>query len=186
MRQDKGNRWSLLRRHFVGLLAFVASIAPYITPALPGLVESSNPLGLWYAEGGAAVVEIKPCGGALCGRVVWLHSPLDEEGCELRDKNNPDPALRNRPVIGLEILRGLLPSNQTPLSWTGGTIYDPVSGNTYRCRLKLESGDRLYLHGYLGIPLVGRTTTWTRVRSENTKCAQRCEPSNSTGEFVRP
>jgi len=103
--------------------------------------------------------------------VVWLRSPLNEEGCELRDKNNPDPALRERLIIGLEILRGLVPSNQDPLTFTGGTIYDPVSGNTYRCQLKLESSDRLYLRGYIAIPLVGRTTTWTRVRSQNSRCA---------------
>ena len=64
-------------------------------------------------------MEINACGGALCGRVVSLRSPLDEGGCDLRDKNNPDPTLRNRPLIGLEILRGLFPSNQTPLVLDG-------------------------------------------------------------------
>jgi uncharacterized protein (DUF2147 family) len=171
MREHAGNRRTPLRWLTVGLLTLVASIATFITSALPCLAESSSPLGLWNPEGGAAVVEMNLCGGALCARVVWLRSPLDEQGCELCDKNNPDPALRERPVLGLEILRGLLPSDLDPLSWTGGTIYDPVSGNTYRCQLKLESSDRRYLRGYLGIPLVGRTTTWTRVHSENNKCA---------------
>jgi len=175
-----------LRRPFVSLLTFIALIAPCITSARPGLAESSSPLGLWNTEGGAAVVEINPCGGALCGQVVWLRSPLDKGGCELRDRNNPDPTLRNRLLIGLEILRGLFSSNQTPLSWTGGTIYDPVSGNTYPCRLELEGSDRLYLRGYLGIPFSGRTTTWTRVSSENTKCAQRHEQYTSRGVFIRP
>src|SRR5262245_10001758 len=152
MCKHAGNLRTMLRGLSVGLLTFVASIAPCTTSALPGLATASSPLGLWNAEGGAAVVEMNLCGDALCGRVVWLRSPLDEEGCELRDKNNPDPALRERPVLGLQILRGLLPSNQDPLTWIGGTIYDPVSGNTYRCRMKLGSSDRLYLRGYLGIP----------------------------------
>jgi uncharacterized protein (DUF2147 family) len=80
--------------------------------------------------------------------------------------------LRNRRVVGLQILSGLVASDQNPVSWTGGTIYDPVSGNTYRCRLELDSHDRLRLRGYVGIPLVGRTTTWTRVSSERTKCTK--------------
>ena len=171
MSEHAGNVRTMLRALSVALMTLVVSVTPCRTSALLGLATDSGPLGLWNAEGGAAVVEMKLCGGALCGRVVWLHSPLDEEGCELRDKNNPDPALRARPVLGLQILRGLLPSNQDPLTWTGGTIYDPVSGNTYRCQLKLESSDRLYLRGYLGIPLVGRTTTWTRVHGEDNKCA---------------
>jgi uncharacterized protein (DUF2147 family) len=162
---------TLLRAHFAALFALGMSTAPNSAFALPSLATAFSPLGLWNAEGGAAVVEVRQCAGALCGRVVWLRSPLDEGGCELRDKNNPDSALRKRPVLGLEILRGLLPSSQDPLTWTGGTIYDPVSGNTYRCQLKLESSDRLYLRGYIAIPLVGRTTTWTRVRSGNSKCA---------------
>jgi hypothetical protein len=41
-----------------------------------------------------------------------------------------------------------------------------------RCRLELDGYDRLRLRGYVGIPLVGRTTTWTRVGSDKTKCAQ--------------
>jgi uncharacterized protein (DUF2147 family) len=166
-----GNIRTLFRAFFAALLMLATSTAPSRTSALPSLAMGFSPLGLWNAEGGAAVVEVRQCADALCGRVVWLRSPLDEEGCELRDKNNPDPVLRERPIVGLEILRGLLPSNQDPLTWTGGTIYDPVSGNTYRCQLKLESSDRLYLRGYIAIPLVGRTTTWTRVRSENSKCA---------------
>jgi uncharacterized protein (DUF2147 family) len=153
----------------MGVLSVAAACIIAVGPVLGA---SADPVGRWYAEGGAAVVEITPCRDALCGRVVWLHSPLDEDGCELRDKNNPDPALRNRPVVGLQILGGLVASDQRTVSWTGGTIYDPVSGNTYRCRLDLNGRDRLRLRGYVGIPLVGRTTTWTRVRSDKTKCTQ--------------
>jgi uncharacterized protein (DUF2147 family) len=36
----------------------------------------------------------------------------------------------------------------------------------------LEGDDRLRLRGYLGIPLIGRTTTWTRVGSENRHCRE--------------
>lgn len=43
-----------------------------------------DPAGRWYAEGGAAQVEINDCGGQLCGTVVWLRSPFDEDGCPMR------------------------------------------------------------------------------------------------------
>jgi len=167
-----GNGPNQLKRLFVSLVVVLTLTAAFIIATRPVLAASAEPVGQWYAEGGAAVVEIAACGDALCGRVAWLHSPLDEDGCELRDKNNPDPALRNRRVIGLQILSGLVASDQNPVSWTGGTIYDPVSGNTYRCRLELEGHDRLRLRGYVGIPLFGRTTTWTRVRSDKTRCTQ--------------
>src|SRR5216684_4460269 len=76
----------------------------------PGFVASgafaASPVGLWYAEGGAAEVQIVPCSNALCGKVVWLRSPLGEDGCELRDDNNPDLNSRNRTIVGLEVLSG--------------------------------------------------------------------------------
>jgi uncharacterized protein (DUF2147 family)/peptidoglycan/LPS O-acetylase OafA/YrhL len=139
-----------------------------------GLVGSrasaATPVGVWYAEGGAAKVAIEPCGEELCGRVVWLRSPYDDDGCDLRDHRNPDPTLRTRKVEGLEILRGLTPRPDG--TWVNGRIYDPASGSTYTCQLALDGDDRVRLRGYVGIPLIGRTTTWTRVGTENRRCQE--------------
>ena len=131
-----------------------------------------SPVGLWFAEGGAAKVELRDCGGALCGRVVWLRSPYDEHGCELHDRYNPEPALRQRPVMGLEILRGLERSPGADGVWTDGAVYDPASGSTYRASLTVANENRLELRGYVVIPLLGRTTTWFRVGSEQGTCTE--------------
>ena len=136
----------------------------------------STPEGLWYAEGGAAAVRVFQCGNALCGNVAWVRSPFDENGCALRDEQNPDERLRERGVEGLEILQGLEPSPGEANVWIGGTIYDPTTGKTYQCRATLE-GDRLLLRGYLGIPLLGRTTTWIRVGAEASMCREASQGS---------
>ena len=47
-------------------------------------------------------------------------------------------------------------------AWKGGRIYDPETGKTYRCGIKLGDDDRLRLRGFLGISLLGRTTVWVR------------------------
>jgi uncharacterized protein (DUF2147 family) len=151
----------------VSTVVCAAIVAPLVLAAAP--VRGGTPFGLWYAEGGAAQVEIIRCGDRLCGRVAWLRSPLDEDGCELRDEHNPDPALRDRSIIGIEILTGMA-AGSDDRTWTGGTIYDPVSGRTYRCTLQLDGESRLRLRGYVGVPLLGRTTTWIRVGSENRMC----------------
>jgi len=137
-------------------------------PLLPGLARASDPTGLWWAEGGFAQVEIRRCDeDTLCGEVVWLRHPFDEHGCELRDEENPDPGLRGRPVVGLEILRGLEVSGEERDEWGGGEIYDPGSGRTYSAVVEMDGPDRLSVRGYVGIRLLGRTTTWVRVGSEN-------------------
>lgn len=159
-----------MRRWRIIVALLVVSVG---SAQLPGVAAgvSPTPVGRWYAEGGAAQVEIAPCGEALCGRVVWLRSPFDEHGCGLHDRYNDDPSLRARPIVGLEILRDLRRSERDPRVWERGAIYDPTSGRTYACRLTvLDDGDRLELRGYLGVPLLGRTTTWIRVGAEEHVC----------------
>jgi uncharacterized protein (DUF2147 family) len=145
-------------------IALLALLAPLM---LPAAAEASHPTGLWWAEGGFAQVEIRPCGDALCGEVVWLRHPFDAHGCELRDAENPNPALRGRPVVGMQILRDLRASPDDSGEWSGGEIYDPGSGRTYRVALELDGPDRLHVRGYLGIRVLGRTATWLRVGSED-------------------
>lgn len=57
-------------------------------------------------------------------------------------------------------------SPDDPDESSGGEIYDPVSGRTYRVVARMDGADRLHLRSYLGIRLPGRTTTWIRVGSE--------------------
>ncbi len=156
-------RESILRCRFV----FASAI---LLVCVQSVALAASPVGLWYAEGGAAEVEIRPCPDGLCGRIVWLRSPISDDGCELRDDKNPDAAARTKTIVGLEILRGLRPDDEEATQWAGGTIYDPTGGRTYSCNARLDGGDRLLLRGYYGIQLLGRTTTWIRVGAERRQC----------------
>jgi uncharacterized protein (DUF2147 family) len=174
-RRDGGTARAMPRAAAVASMALVLGTLVAATPS-----AAASPIGTWLAEGGAATVEIAPCAGsdALCGRVTWLRSPLDEDGCVLRDAKNGDPTLRGRPVVGLEVLRDLAPG-EAPDTWDGGTIYDPGSGNTYRCSAALDGADRLRLRGYVGIPILGRSTTWIRLGTEERLCAASVSPDRS-------
>ncbi|MBW2240548.1 MAG: DUF2147 domain-containing protein [Deltaproteobacteria bacterium] len=143
--------------------------------ATPGF--AANPEGLWWAEGGSARVEIGRCGEGLCGQVVWLRSPMDEFGCAVRDDQNPDPGLRTRGMVGIQLLRGLHPSPTDPDEWAGGSIYDPTSGRTYSAVIRLDGQDRLHVRGFLGFRLLGRSTIWNRVQPASAAAAQCREPA---------
>ena len=68
---------------------------------------------------------------------------------------------KNKPLVGLLILTGLRGSG---LQYEGGEILDPVEGQVYRCEMKLtEDGMHVYVRGYIGISLFGRTQLWERV-----------------------
>ena len=126
----------------------------------------SDILGIWKTEMGESKVEIFRCGEKICGKIVWLKNPkyIDSNdgqvGTPIIDRKNPDPTLRNRPLIGLKIMDGF--TKQGDNTWGKGTCYDPKSGNAYRGKIHLPSPDRLELRGYIGIPLFGRTSVWTR------------------------
>lgn len=148
----------MMRRRLGLLIALLWAL-----PASAGADRGHGPIGLWWAEGGAAQVEIAECHDGLCGTVTWLRSPFDENGCPLRDVQNPDANERDRSLIGIRILTGLRPA-ESGESWSGGRIYDPTSGRQYSAAASLDSRDRLQVRGYLGIRLLGRTTVWTRVQ----------------------
>ena len=124
-------------------------------------------LGTWNNEEKNAQIEIFACDGRYCGRIVWLKEPNypagSTEGLPATpklDRNNPDPQKRKDPVLGLVIVRDFQTEEENRL--TNGTVYDPKNGKTYKGKITLISHGRLELRGYIGIPLIGRTTTWTR------------------------
>jgi uncharacterized protein (DUF2147 family) len=98
----------------------------------------ADPRGLWLAEDGAKV-RVASCGGYICATIAEPRSRIDPEtGLPWTDKNNSDPALRNRPLVGVAVLRSLQPSG--PGKWSG-TLYNNENGNTYEGHL-LEVGPR--------------------------------------------
>jgi len=123
-------------------------------------------VGLWWADSGSAQVEIRARGEELVGTIVWLRAPFGEDGRALRDINHPDPERHKRTVVGIEMLSGFREEEDNPGTWNGGRVYDPGNGRTYQGTIRLDGNDRLLLRGFIGISLLGRTTTWVRVGRE--------------------
>lgn len=123
--------------------------------------QSENAIvGLWYNTEKTAQIEIMKMGSEFIGKIIWLNNS-NPEGKPATDKQNSDPKLRNRPLMGLVILDGL---KYVSGIWKGGDIYDPNSGKTYSCELKLKSEIVLEVKGYLGFSFVGKTVEWTRIK----------------------
>jgi uncharacterized protein (DUF2147 family) len=118
-------------------------------------------LGNWVTDAGKSRVQIYRCGEAYCGKIQWLKEPREKDGTEKLDKHNPDTKLRSIPIVGLEILKGIRFEEKD--HWDHGKIYDPENGKTYSCKMHLEN-DQLKMRGYIGISLIGRTTTWIRAK----------------------
>jgi uncharacterized protein (DUF2147 family) len=138
---------------FSALLALVCLLAVSHAGDMPP-VE-----GTWLSGDGDGWIEITLAGNGLSG--VIRGSPNSGNDRPDTDDKNPDPALRSRPLTGLELFEGFSWDGEG--RWTGGTIYDPNSGKTYRCIITWVDENTLSVLGFVGIPMLGRTETWKRV-----------------------
>ena len=136
------------------------TVGLFVSLLLPGQAFAAGPEGVWLVEGGAAAVELSPCGDQLCGRIVGLQDPVDTTGRARRDRYNPVATKRSNSMCGLVVMRGFTRSGAG--TWDGGSIYNPLDGQTYDGRLTVLSDDALRVRAYLGTPALGRSQIWTR------------------------
>jgi len=114
-------------------------------------------------------IEVVEEGGKFSGTIVWLSDPVYEEGDPeagkpIRDRDNPDAKLQDRPLIGLSLMHGFK-FHQKDGKWVDGKIYDPEAGKEYNCKLTLKDLDTLEVFGYVKVGFVklGRDSVWKRV-----------------------
>jgi uncharacterized protein (DUF2147 family) len=128
--------------------------------------QSVSPVGLWKTIDDAtkkekSLVRIVEAGGVLVGRIEKLIDPA-EKADPVCDKCSDER--KDKPVVGLTIIRNVKASADDHELWDGGDILDPGNGKLYKVRLKpVQGGKALEVRGYIGMPLLGRTQTWIRV-----------------------
>ncbi|MFC4270246.1 DUF2147 domain-containing protein [Sneathiella chungangensis] len=115
--------------------------------------------GVWATVEGKSHVKIESCGDKLCGKIIWLKEPNTPEGKPKTDENNSDEALRSRPILGLELLSGLVPEGQN--EWDDGEIYNPEDGKTYSSEMTLVNPKELEVKGC--VLFICKSQTWTKV-----------------------
>lgn len=137
-------------------LSFVLSVAVFAN-------DNTNPdiiIGTWMNGSGKGQVQIYKQGNKYYGKLIWLKEPNDDKGNPKTDVKNPTVSLRDKPLMGAVILRDFVFDDG---EWNSGRIYDPQNGKDYKCFLRLKDSKTLLVRGYIGISLLGRTDTWTRI-----------------------
>ncbi len=137
----------------------------------PKFVHADEPgdeiLGVWHTADDKSRVQIFRVKNQYFGRIISLKEPnwpatdeLGMGGKPKTDRRNPNHELRNRPIVGMQLMTGFTLAGKE--LWEGGKIYDPESGKTYKCKMTLVNPDRLEVRGYVGFSMLGRTEVWTR------------------------
>jgi len=124
---------------------------------LSGPAFAAEPVGDWLVANKMAVVRVAPCGEVLCGNIAWTKGPPGT------DHNNPDPAKRNRSVIGMPILLDMKPTSSAN-RWEG-EIYNAEDGKIYSGSIALNSENVLRIEGcVLGFLCGGQN--WSRAKCD--------------------
>jgi uncharacterized protein (DUF2147 family) len=137
-------------------IAASAAAVNAITPAF-----AADPMGTWYTADNDSQVRLTNCGGALCGALIWLKTPIDPAtGKPKLDKNNADASKQSRPLLGAQIVLGMKPSG--PNVWSGD-VYNASDGKTYSGSFTMTGDNTADLKGCV-MSFLCKTQTWTRAK----------------------
>jgi uncharacterized protein (DUF2147 family) len=134
--------------------------AVMLAPGIKAFAQKDKIEGLWYNEEKTAKIQIyRAVDNKFWGKIVWLKEPT-RDGKPRVDEKNSKSRLRSRPLMNLPLLSRFEKKNEK--TYEDGEIYDPKNGKTYSCIITYRNDKELGIRGYIGISLIGRTTTWTR------------------------
>jgi uncharacterized protein (DUF2147 family) len=131
-------------------IAKFAAICGLVCLPLTAAHATGEPTGVWMNDTGRGAIEIKNCGGALCGHVVWVKDTTDTRGC-------------GRQIIGnaAKVGTGV---------WDNGWIYNPDKKKKYDVELKPLSNGTLQVTGYAGSKFFSKKMIWKRAPSDLVRC----------------
>jgi uncharacterized protein (DUF2147 family) len=115
---------------------------------------AADPTGDWRVADGVANIRVAQCNGSMWGVVSW------EKEAGGRDTNNPDPAKKARPTLGMPILIDM--KKKAGADQWEGQVYNAKDGKFYSSTITPTGTDQLEIRGcVLGFLCGGET--WTRV-----------------------
>ena len=151
-----------MTRFFAPSLASLVAAAALLASAA-ACAQQTSPAGLWRNiddESGKpkALIRISESNGVFSGKIEKLFREPGEDQNPKCDKC--EGVLKNQPILGMTILTGMKRDGD---DYAGGNILDPNNGKVYKSTLELkDSGRKLSVRGYIGIPLLGRSQVWIR------------------------
>ena len=103
--------------------------------------------GFWLTS--QSIVQVKNCDKSLCATIEHLFVDDDVDPKSIMDSNNKKRSLRDRPLIGINLLEEF-PSNASGKKvLKGGKIYDPGRGRVFKSNLYLLDDGTLKVEGCL-------------------------------------
>lgn len=133
------------------------------TPTPPVTHGPDQICGKWISVEKNLIVQVYKEGDNFKAKVVWFENIDNSKPMEAwTDKHNPDPSLRSRKLIGMNVLRDLdyVPKSNT---WENGKIYDSKNGREWSASAYINDKGMLKVTGYWHFKFIGHTMTFVRI-----------------------
>ncbi|MEO5845475.1 MAG: DUF2147 domain-containing protein [Caldimonas sp.] len=133
--------------------------------AFAAAAQATSPAGVWRTiddntKKDKSLVRIVEANGVYTGKVERIVDPDSPKDAVCKDCSDER---KDKPVLGMTIIRNVKQSADDKTVFEGGDILDPNNGKVYRVKMKLiDNGGKLDVRGYIGTPMLGRTQTWVR------------------------
>jgi uncharacterized protein (DUF2147 family) len=138
------------------LAALLLSLAAVLGAAAPAAAAATGDdariFGVWRNPKNSVHVEIRPCGDAACGYVIWANAKAKADSLEGSGKE----------LVGMELLHDL--SLKDSGSWRG-KVFVPDMNMTLTGIAKPTDANHLEAKGCVLGRLICKSQTWTRIGS---------------------
>jgi uncharacterized protein (DUF2147 family) len=133
--------------------------------------QTADPVGEWLVKEGTARIKVVSCPQAT-GQPAVLWGVIWAETTPGVDDKNPDPSMKNRPMLGMPILINM---KQTQPNRWDGKIYDATRGSIFDSHISVSRADMLEVRGCVAGIFCGGED-WKRVTGSNTPPVAQAAP----------
>ncbi|WP_374951443.1 DUF2147 domain-containing protein [Mucilaginibacter sp.] len=126
-------------------------------------VASEMICGKWQTEEKNLTVQVYKVDDEFKAKIIWFSNKGETKKMEeWTDKKNPDPVLRTRKILGMNVLEKLVYSPESN-SWEDGIIYDAKNGRHWNSSAYIDKDGKLKVKGYWHFKFIGKTMTFIRI-----------------------
>ena len=121
---------------------------------------ANSPVGEWITIDDKtgdkrALVRLTIVDNKLTGTIVRVYPQPGDTGICSKCPGR----FKDKPIKGLQFLWNL--TDRGHGIWAGGEVLEAKTGKIYDAKLRLK-GNKLYVRGFVGIAILGRTQVWVR------------------------
>lgn len=148
-------------------IRFFVVLFALIVPTKAMCFEGPNDiLGKWISIKKNVIIEVYKVANQFQAKVLWFNDS-DDKSRPMRtrlDINNPDKALRNQLILGMDVLEGLQYNPRTD-RWEKGRIYDASSGRHWSSVVYFNEENQMEVKGYWKFEFLGQTLKFVKYKN---------------------